>query len=236
MTTIKSEVFATESFVDEVAARIAGEIATEEPVMITGGDTVGNVYERLASLRPDWAGIDILFSDERAVPPDDERSNFGLAKRTLLDRVDGAVAHRMKGEEDPSEAADAYHEEILPLVEKGIQLAVLGLGDNAHIAGLFPHDPALSEHDRLCVAVDRPDGMKGITLTPPALARPRKILFVIAGANKADAVHRALHGDEAPEEAPVRILAEHPDCTFLLDAPAASMLPPRGSNSRETAG
>lgn len=220
----KTEVFPSEAFIAEVAQRVASAITEVAPVMITGGGTVGQVYEQLAILRPDWTGIDVLFSDERAVPPGDEKSNYRLARLALFDRVEGPAVHRMRGEDPAEDAAAAYDREIAPLLERGIQLAVLGLGENAHIAGLFPGDPALDERTRSCVAVKRPDGMDGITLTPPALTLPGTILFVVAGASKAEAVRRAVRGDEAPAEAPVRLLDAHPDCTFLLDEAAASGL------------
>lgn len=220
----KTEVFTSNVFVEQVATRIAQTITSRAPVTITGGDTVGEVYERLSNLAGDWTGIDILFSDERGVPPDDERSNYRLAERTLFDHITGATIHRIRGEDEPGEAAAAYEDEIAPLVRGGISVAVLGLGSNAHIAGLFPGDPAVQERARLCVAVDRPDGMKGITLTAPALQAPATVLFVVAGKDKAEAVRRAVAGDEAPSDAPVRLLAQHPECTLLLDEPAASLL------------
>ena len=220
----KTEVYPSNVFAEQVAARLATSLTRRAPVMITGGDTVGEVYERLAALAPDWSGIDVVFSDERCVPPGDPNSNYRLAKETLFDRIRGAEVHRMRGEDRPEQGARAYDEEMGPIVQTRIGLAVLGLGANAHIAALFPGHGSLHEEARRCVAVDRPDGMKGITLTPPVLRSPETILFVVAGEGKAEAVARAVKGDESPDDAPVRLLADHPDCTLLLDEPAASQL------------
>jgi 6-phosphogluconolactonase len=192
--------------------------------MITGGDTVGSVYSSVARIAPGWDAIDIVFYDERCVPPDDDRSNFNLAQRTLFDAISGAEVHRIRGEDEPHAAAQSYDSTMRSILERGIQLAVLGLGDNAHIAGLFPHDPAVQEKDALCVDVQRPDGMAGITLTAPALEAPDQVLFVVAGKDKAEAVARAVKATESPDAAPVLLLADHPNCTLLLDEPAASEL------------
>lgn len=218
------EVFPSNVFAEQAAARIAASITEAAPIMITGGDTVGAVYRHLAEMTSRWDGIDIVFSDERCVPPDDDRSNFRLARETLLDRIDGAVVHRIRGEDEPQAAARSYHDEMGPIVERGIQLAVLGLGTNAHIAALFPHDPALDEQEHRAVAVARPDGMNGVTLTAPVLRAPRRVLFVVAGEPKAWAVATAIRADAEVADAPVLLLADHPDCTLLLDEPAASKL------------
>jgi 6-phosphogluconolactonase/glucosamine-6-phosphate isomerase/deaminase len=100
---------------------------------------------------------------------------------------------------------------------------MVGMGAEGHICALFPNSPALTS-SRLSVAVDRPDGMKGITMTPRALLMAKKIYIVERGTEKADAVRRAMNGDEPASTVPVRVLAEHPDVTFLIDEPAASLL------------
>jgi 6-phosphogluconolactonase len=97
---------------------------------------------------------------------------------------------------------------------------LLGMGADCHIGALYPASPALGADD-YCAPVDRPDGLAGLTLTPPAMLAARKILLLVTGAAKAEAVRRAVEGSEGPESCPVRLLADHPDATFLLDEPAA---------------
>jgi 6-phosphogluconolactonase len=170
----------------------------------------------------DWSGVDVLFSDERAVSPDHDDSNYRMATDTLLSSARPRAVHRMRGEDPPDEAARAYATEIAPFVAEGIDLAVLGMGADCHVCGLFPGSPALVATD-MCAAVDRPDGMKGITLTPVALRACKQILVIATGEAKAEAVRRAVKGDEDPSACPARVLAGLPT-TFLLDEPAASLL------------
>jgi 6-phosphogluconolactonase len=180
------------------------------------------VYRKLVDEGSDWSGVQVLFSDERAVPPDHDASNYRMANETLLRAVRPRAVHRMHGEDAPGAAARAYAEEIAPLVADGIDLAVLGMGEDCHICALFPGSPALAATE-LCAAVDRPDGMKGITLTPAALRACKQVIVIVTGSSKAEAVRRALEGDEPPSDCPARALAVL-DTTFLVDEPASALL------------
>ncbi len=193
-------------------------------VVLTGGTTAARIYPELAEASGDWSGIEVLFSDERCVPPSDDASNFGMAKRLLLDRLRPTNVHRMRGENPPEAAAAAYDRDITVIVDRGIDLMLLGLGDDCHICALFPGSPGLDERTRLCIAVDRPDGMRGLTLTPPAIRSARKTLVLVAGEGKAEAVERALRGNEPPEACPARLLADLPEVTFVVDEAAAGRL------------
>ena len=130
----------------------------------------------------------------------------------------------MRGEDDPDVAAALYHSDIEEDVRRGLDLLLLGMGADCHIGAMFPGSPALNEWHQLCRAVDRPDGMKALTLTPPAMLSAKKILLLVTGANKAEAVRRVVESDQAPADCPARLLANHPDATFLLDEPAAARL------------
>lgn len=218
------EVFEDAAYSAAAADVIRSALPERGSVGLTGGGTAKQVYPELAQDPDLWANIEILFSDERCVPPDHEESNFKMAARLLLDPAGVRIVHRMRGEEIPREAAESYHHEVAPVVERGIDLLLLGMGADAHIGAMFPHSAALSESDKLCVAVKRPDGMTGLTLTPPAMLSAKKILLVVTGAGKAEALKRVIHGDEPVPECPARLLADHPDATFLLDAPAATAL------------
>lgn len=220
--TIKLDVWPADEYSLRAARRIAMRLPELGHVVITGGTTAEKVYRKLTEEGSDWSGVDVIFSDDRAVPPDHDASNYRMAKTTLLDSARPKVVHRMRGEDPPEDAARAYAATIGPLVAEGIDLAVLGMGDDCHVCALFPGSPALAATE-LCAAVDRPDGMKGITLTPAALRACKQVLVIATGEAKAEAVRRAVKGSEDPTDCPARVLADLPT-TFLLDEPAAALL------------
>jgi 6-phosphogluconolactonase len=130
-----------------VAARAAQKIA------LTGGSTPTHAYELAAELEPEWTDAGVWWGDERCVPPEDERSNFGLAKRTLLDNLErqpGRV-HRIRGADRPAEAAAAYDRELRGMT---LDLVLLGLGPDGHVASLFPDAPGLDETERLVIPAE----------------------------------------------------------------------------------
>ena len=217
------EIFAGERYAQEVAGLVARALADASSVVLTGGSSARKVYGPLGETGLDWSNTDVVFSDERCVPPRDDASNFGMAVR-LLPGLDAGRVHRMHGEDDPRDAARAYSDEIRPLVDAGLELMLLGMGADGHICALFPGSPALEEKDELCTAVDRPDGLRGLTLTPPAILSARRILLLVTGEGKAGTVARAVQGGDDPATLPVRMLAAHPDATFLVDDAAASRL------------
>lgn len=219
-----TEVFEDAGFPAHAAAVIMAALPERGAVGLTGGTTAQRIYPHLASEADAWSNIEILFSDERCVPPDHDESNFKMAAGLLLDPAGIRTIHRMRGEDPPREGAELYHREISPVVEKGVDLLLLGMGADAHIGAMFPQSPALGEMEKLCAAVRRPDGMRGLTLTPPAMVSARKILLLVTGEKKAETVKRVIQGDEPATGCPARLLAEHPDATFLLDASAASTL------------
>lgn len=217
------EVFGTEKFASAAADRIARELQTvPRSLVLTGGRTAERIYEILGERSVDLAGIEIFFSDERCVPPTDEASNYKMAKRALGGAA-GANLRRMRGEDPPEEAAAAYDRELTSLEDVGFDLVLLGMGADCHIGSIFPHGPAF-DHYGLCAAVDRPDGMQGLTLTARSIVLGKRTLVPVSGEAKADAVHRVLRGNEPPETCPARLLAGVPDVHFLLDEGAASLL------------
>ena len=200
------------------AARAGARIA------LSGGSTVGPAFERAAELQPDWSRAELYWGDERAVPPDDERSNYALAKGTLLDRLAAvpSAVHRIEGERG-AEAAAAAYDALLRDVE--LDLALNGIGGDGHTASLFPHSPALEATDRRAVAAE--PGLEPfvprITLTPPAFAATATLVYLVAGEGKADAVRRAFAG--APTRATPASVVRGRRTIALLDRPAASLLP-----------
>jgi 6-phosphogluconolactonase len=183
----------------EVAALLVDGARRGDAIFLSGGSTPRRAYELAAQARADWSRASLWWSDERCVPPWDERSNFRMAREALLDRIAQLPeVHRIRGEEPPEEAAAAYDEEV-----RGVELALvlLGIGPDGHTASLFPNAPSLDERERLVVAakpglepfVDR------ATLTLPAIAAARDAVFLVAGADKAEAVERAFAQPPSPE-------------------------------------
>lgn len=193
-------------------------------VALTGGSTPRAAYERVAGVRPDWSGTHIWFTDERCVGPEHEHSNFGMIERALLAKVEGAQVHRMQGELGPQEGAAAYESELNEAAPANFDLMLVGLGPDAHICSLFPSDEALGERERRAVGVDTP-GMaplvSRITLTLPVVEASRQIVFLVTGADKADAVARAFSGRPDPR-APGSLV--NAPVTVLLDEAAAARL------------
>lgn len=212
--------------------------------VLTGGSTAPAVYERLAmeplSTRVDWPRVHVWWTDERCVPPDDPRSNYGAAREALLDQVPIPCEqiHRMRGE-DPNSEREAVryesalrHDQALARDEDPrFDFAFLGLGSDAHVASLFPGAPALCIVDRLVAAVG-PDGVSipdpsvpRLTLTFRALNAARAAVFVVAGEGKAEALRAVLEEPRDPELRPAQGIAPtgRPPA-WILDRPAASLL------------
>ena len=191
---------------------------------LSGGSTVGRAYELAAELLPEWhPEVHVWFGDERAVPPDDERSNYRLARETLLDRLRGQpTVHRVRGELGAEEAAALYDEELA-----GVQLdlALNGIGPDAHTASLFPGSPALDERERRAVAAAA--GLEPfvprVTMTPPVFADAKLLVYLVTGEEKAEAVRRAFAAEPSPD-APASLIRGR-ETIAILDAAAASQLP-----------
>jgi len=204
---------------------------------LSGGSTPAATYALLAErfrLSVDWKEVQFFWGDERCVPPDDPASNFAMANRTLLSRLDlrPEQIHRMRGEDSPEQAARAYEEELRASFGIGegeiprFNLMLVGLGENVHVESLFPGHPALHERERLVVAVevDAPQRHR-VTITPPVLNNSALVMFLVEGKGKAEAVRNALEGPRDPDRFPAQIVdPPHGEVVWLLDRAAASVL------------
>jgi 6-phosphogluconolactonase len=204
-----------------VAELLVAAARRGKAIVLAGGATPAAAYERAAAAEPDWSRASAWFGDERCVPPDDERSNFGLARRTLLDRLAREPeVHRIRGELPPAEAADAYEAE---LGETALDLVLLGLGPDCHTASLFPGTPQLAVRHRRVAS--GPPGLEPwvdrVTLTVSALTSSRAIVFLVTGASKAAAVERAFRA-EPGEDAPASLLRAGPAPVDVYLDPAAA--------------
>jgi 6-phosphogluconolactonase len=147
-----------------------------------------------------------------------------MVHTALLHRARGAAVHRMKGELGPGDGADDYEREYQGAGRPAMDLMLLGLGPDAHLCSLFPGDEALAERERAVVGVETP-GMaplvSRITLTLPVVNASRRIVFLVTGEDKADAVARSFSGRSDPM-APASLVEG--EVTVLLDEAAAGRL------------
>jgi 6-phosphogluconolactonase len=199
--------------VADLLVRASGDI------VLTGGSTPQRAYELAAARRADWSGVTVWFTDERCVPPDDDRSNFAMVDAALFSRLERAPRiMRIEGELGPDAGAAAYAEALGD--DPQFELMLLGLGPDAHIASLFPGKPEKHVTDRLVVGVPEA-GMEPyvprITLTLPAINAARQKAFLVTGESKAEAVQRAF-GDSPDPESPG---AHVRPVTVFADAAAA---------------
>lgn len=180
---------------------------------LPGGRSVAGMLAELARdpMRDqlEWDKVVILFADERAVSPSDTEANYRLVRETLLDPLGERAprVRRMRGEAaDLEEAAREYDAEMVDFAD----LVVLGLGEDAHVASLFPGSPLLADRTRRAAVVDaspKPPARR-LTLLPRALAESRQGVLVLAsGAAKAQALRAALAPGAVPVRTPATLLA-----------------------------
>ena len=220
---------AARAFVEEASEAIAerGRFA----VALAGGSTPKATYETLArdhASDVDWPNVHVFFGDERTVPPDDEDSNFRMAREALLDHVPVGSVHRMRGELPPDEAANSYEEELRAFFREDppvLDLVMLGIGGDGHTASLFPETSALEVTDRLVVAnpVPKLDTTR-LTLTLPFLNSARQICLLVAGEDKAEALKEILEGDADPRRYPAKFVRPSGGPVWMVDRAAAATL------------
>ncbi|MGA2496149.1 MAG: 6-phosphogluconolactonase [Tepidisphaeraceae bacterium] len=224
-----------------LAQAVAGQIVESAALSIqltgrfalglSGGTTPRTLYELLAAdpyaSRIDWANVEIFFGDERCVPPGHPDSNFRVATEALLDRVPIPYEriHRLPGEIDPQQAALEYGTMLKNRFGKGgLDLTLLGMGDDGHTASLFPNSTALQETEHRCVAnwVNKLNAWR-LTLSAPFINRSYEVLVLITGAAKAPIVKEVLEGDGS-EKYPIGLIRpENGRLYWHLDAAAADM-------------
>ena len=185
--------------IDELSRAAAEEVATTiatrdtTRLVLAGGSTPHGCYERLARLELPWGRVTVFFGDERCVPPFAAESNYELARRALLRHVAPASVHRMPAELGPEAAAARYE----PLVAAApLDLVLLGIGSDGHTASLFPANAALTASTYVAPVFGAPTPPpQRVTLTLRALREARRVIVLVSGRDKADAVRRALAGE-----------------------------------------
>lgn len=217
---------------DEVAKEAAARIgkALREAIekngkaslALSGGETPRATYAALAKENVTWSKVTIYFVDERAVPPDSARSNFKLAKESLIDAAKIASVHRMKGEASDLDAAAREYEALLA---GPIDVMVLGVGDDAHTASMFPGEPTIDVTDRRIVSVPAKGEREArLTMTSPVIVEARSVFVIAVGAKKTDALDRIWSVAGKKKDTPARIIREvRGAITWIIDKAAGGL-------------
>jgi 6-phosphogluconolactonase len=203
-------------------------------VALNGGGTPKRLFQLLAAApdKMDWSRTHVFWGDERLVPPDDAESCYGLAKGLLLDRVPIPAdnVHRVNTNLEPAAAASDYALTLSrfatpPLAWPRFDLVLLGMGDDGHTASLFPGSPVDVVEPVLPVVAhyqDRP--ARRVTLTQLVFNSAREVLFLVAGASKAEALKHVLNLENPLQFPASRIQPTDGTTMWLVDDAAAQQL------------
>jgi 6-phosphogluconolactonase len=240
------EIFPSPAEVAQAAAQVIGEACRQAvqnrgwaSLVLSGGSSPLAVYELLAQ-EPylnslPWPDMCVFWGDERAVPADHAESNYGA----WLNHGGGnwplpiRNLHPMPGDLGAEEGAREYtktlQEHFSQTSWPQFDLVLLGLGPDGHFASLFPRVPALNESARWVAPIAAPSHIKPhlprISLTPPVINAARKVLFLVAGASKAQVLARILGPEaQANPDLPASLLNPGGEYTWYLDQEAASLL------------
>jgi 6-phosphogluconolactonase len=201
---------------------------------VSGGTTPRLLFGNLARSKVRWDRVHLFWVDERCVPPTDPASNYRLVEESLIApaRIPHRQIHRICGEMNPKTGATRYAEEIRDFfgLEEGefphFDLVHRGMGPDAHTASLFPGDALLEDRERIAAAtfVEKFHQWR-VTLLPGALLAAKHTVFLVAGADKQDAVRAVFREEYDPLRYPAQIASHHGRAvTWFLDEAAAGLL------------
>jgi len=205
---------------------------------LAGGATPKPLYELLASAafasRIEWPRVHVFWGDERCVPPDQPASNYRMAREALLDHVPlpPTNIHRIRGEDEPSEAAAAYEEFLGDFfgnngssAMNSFDLVLLGMGADGHTASLFPGGSAAQETRRWVVASPGPQAESWrVSLTPVLLNAAEDVTFLVSGRDKAERLKDVLE-EGPPYLLPAQLIRPtHGVLHWMIDEAAAARL------------
>lgn len=230
-----------EALAQSFAAILIKDLDRIEPdhyytVALSGGSTPEYIFRFISdnyAERISWEKMLIFWGDERCVPPDDKESNYRMAYESLLQNVPlpDANIFRIRGEDDPATEARQYSELVTDMVPlyRGIpqfDLMLLGLGDDGHIASIFPDRPDLFTSNQLFEVAHRPDKkQKRITATGRLINNSSKIYYIVTGKGKAAIVSDIIEGKSGSELYPAsHVMPGSGHLVWMLDTGAASLL------------
>jgi len=201
-------------------------------IALAGGNTPRPVYRLLATQFKEqipWGVVHVFFGDERFVPPGDPHRNETMVRQALLDHVPcpPSNVHPVPAAGTAAEAASEYEAALqrhFATEWPRFDLVLLGLGDDAHTASLFPHSPALAEQKRWAIEATAPaEPRVRVTLTLPVFNHAALVHFVVTGASKAPALRLALEGSD-PESSPASGVRPARPAVWWVDRDAARAL------------
>lgn len=200
---MKPEIIRTKNFVADAAdfivdlARKSLMERDQFRIALSGGNTPRPVYSEVARQKLPWEKVLFTFGDERCVPPEDEQSNYRMARESLFEPagVPEKSILRMRGEIDPEVAAKEYGQQLAK--GHGHDLILLGMGDDGHTASLFPGTAALDETQHRVVAnfVPKFDSWR-LTVTYPWINAARNVCFLVNAKKNADLIERVIDGNQ----------------------------------------
>jgi 6-phosphogluconolactonase len=216
---------------EQIAAWIDLTLAKQDraQIALAGGETPKAAYRLLGAEHLPWERVDVLLGDERWVNQDDPSSNARMLTETLLAREPGSRAsfHPVPTDRSDPEASAAAYAALLQGVCAGdpprFDLILLGLGDDGHTASLFPGTAAPAVRDRP-VTIGEGKGLPRITLTAPVLSAARRVVFLVSGAGKRQALTRLLDPSEPADRTPARLVLPEGEVLILADQAAAAGL------------
>jgi len=215
-----------QTIAERLTTLVAGLQAQERTprIVLTGGTIAAAAYEKIDVESADWSEVDFWFGDERFVPEGHADRNDQQARDAFLDRVGAMHVHSVAGNDCSLSAAEAADQYAGMLPDEPFDVVLLGMGPDGHVASLFPHHDQLHEEDRDCVELfdsPKPPPVR-ISMTFPALNHTESVWFLVSGAEKADAVARALANEGSVDETPARGARGLQETRWLLDEDAAS--------------
>ena len=207
-------------------------------IAISGGNTPKTFYQTLASSKNvesiPWDIINLFWADERCVPPDDNESNYKLAREVLLDKIDipKENIHRIHGEKSPDIEVEQYSEEVTEHFEsQSINIPrfdwiFLGLGEDGHVASIFPYSaPLTSNYSLFHHAINPYTNQNRISMSIPIINQSKRITFIITGDNKADILRRVMKLSRRSKKYPVTYISPQMGCLdWYIDINAGKYL------------
>jgi 6-phosphogluconolactonase len=227
-----------EGFARKLTGMIVDSAGQTKPftLALSGGKTPELLFSVISDHFSDsapWEKVHFFWGDERCVPPDEEESNYGMAKRNLLDRLkipEGNI-HRIRGEEDPVQEAERYSDEIIMYTMNihglpSFDMIILGIGDDGHTASIFPGQEYLLNSDKVCEQAIHPvSRQKRLTLTGNTIRNARHIAFLAAGKKKATVISEIINNSVTAAHYPASFIKPfNGDIQWYIDKEAGLYL------------
>ncbi len=180
-------------------------------VGFSGGTSPVGLWDRMVWSGADWQYLEIFFVDERAVKPDEELSNFKLLKDRLIEPagINLSQVHRIRGELGAEPASRQYNELLKRLIiPSGLDLIVAGIGEDGHVASIFPLSPVIKDRENLALASYDGPLVPRITFTLKTFRLAREVFLILAGKKKRDALKKILDERTDTAQCPAKAVLE----------------------------